>query len=73
MLSGDQGTQQRNRAMINATRSSWRPVISGIPLGSLLGLILFKIFVSNLDDRVKYALSKFADDRKNTWQDSLSR
>ena len=49
---------------MNGSNSQWRPVLSGVPQGSVLGPLLFIIYVNHMDNDISSNISKFADDTK---------
>ena len=52
------------RVRVDGEFSTWKPVKSGIPQGSVLGPILFVVFINDMPDVVKSMCQLFADDAK---------
>lgn len=50
--------------MTNGAKSSCQPVASGVPQGLAVGQMLFIVFNNDLEDRMKYTLSKYVHDTK---------
>ena len=57
-------TDRRQRVVVNGEVSSWKSVLSGVPQGSVLGPILFLVYINDLEERVAGKILKFADDTK---------
>lgn len=52
------------RVSVNGNLSNWADVTSGIPQGSVLGPVLFVIFINDLPNAVRSVVRIFADDTK---------
>ena len=57
-------SQRRQRVSIEGEFSEWAKVTSGVPQGSVLGPILFLVYINDLDTGIVSRLGKFADDSK---------
>ena len=53
---------RKQRVVINGKASQWKEVDSGVPQGSILGPLLFIIFINGIDDGIVSDILKFADD-----------
>ena len=53
--------------IVNGTLSSPRPVISGVPQGSVIGPLIFLILISDIDENTLHSkIASFADDTRAT-------
>jgi len=52
------------RVVIRGKASAWCLVLSGVPQGSVLGPLLFLLYVNDIPSRMKCNIKMFADDTK---------
>jgi len=50
--------------LISGAESAWKPVTSSVRQVLVLGLVLFNIFINDLDERIESTVSKFSEDTK---------
>ena len=48
--------------MMNGVKSDWAPVLSGIPQGTVLGPLLFSLYINDITEDIDSELRLFADD-----------
>ena len=57
-------TNRHQRVALRNEVSQWLPVLSGVPQGSVLGPLLFVLYVDDIDSSLKCPVKKYADDIK---------
>ena len=57
-------TDRRQSVVVDGEVSSWKSVLSGVPQGSVLWLILFLVYINDLEEGVTGNILKIADDTK---------
>ena len=50
------------RTVLNGTTSDWLPLNCGVPQGSVLGPLLFLVYINDLTDNISSTMKLFADD-----------
>ena len=53
---------RRQRVVINGESSDWSPIRAGVPQGSILGPLLFLIYINDIVKDIGSAIRLFADD-----------
>ena len=55
-------SERKQRVVLNGQESSWKPLSSGVPQGSVLGPLLFLIYINDLTQNISSTMKLFADD-----------
>jgi len=50
-----------HRVVVNGSKSSWSDVISGVPQGTMLGPLLFLLYINDITDNIQSNIRLFAD------------
>ena len=53
---------RKQRVVINGVQSEWELIKSGVPQGSILGPLLFFIYINDLTDKINSNIKLYADD-----------
>ena len=53
---------RRQRVVLNGMESSWAEIRAGVPQGSVLGPLLFLIYINDLEEGIESSVKFFADD-----------
>ena len=55
-------TNRKQRVVLNGMESNWGEIKAGVPQGSVLGPLLFLVYINDLEKGIKSSVKFFADD-----------
>ena len=55
-------TDRKQRVVLNGMESEWGAIKAGVPQGSVLGPLLFLVYINDLEDGIRSNIKFFADD-----------
>ena len=55
---------RRQKVVVEGVESGWEEVKSSVPQGTVLGGVLFNLYINDIDDGIESFVRKFADDTK---------
>ena len=53
---------RQQRVVVNGTKSKWAPILFGVPQDTVLGLLLFSLYINGIMDNMDSEIHLFADD-----------
>ena len=53
---------RQQRVVVNGVKSDWAPVLSGVPQGTVLGPLLFSLYINGISSDIESEIRFFADD-----------
>ena len=53
---------QTQRVVVNGVKSDWAPVLSGVLQGTVLGPLLFSLYINDIPSDIESEIRLFADD-----------
>ena len=53
---------RKQRVVVNGVKSDWAPVLLGVPQGTVLGPLLFSLYINDISSDIESERRLFADD-----------
>ena len=53
---------RQQRVVVNGVKSDWAQVLSGVPQGTVLGPLLFSLYINDISSDIESEIRLFADD-----------